>query len=262
MRPAMLVAGSVVCATLGAADLGVLSIVVVPRWLEPGPSVEAKPKPPPLEPVKVAARAEPAQPPGPTQGASPSQVSGASKTGPTSPAPQQEPRPVARPTSEELVLDVTEATGKPESTPRPGGAAQGPEDTRAPESGRSARPERRETASAEEREGAIVVRFDLERADIGQEAKAKLRELVASAGPNDRFRVEGHADASGREDGNRYFSRERARAVARELVRQGVAPSRITSTSFGSTRPLVSGRGAAVFERNRRVEIFLERSGR
>jgi len=40
MRPATLVAGSVVLATLGAADMGVLSIVVVPRWLAPEPAME------------------------------------------------------------------------------------------------------------------------------------------------------------------------------------------------------------------------------
>jgi len=112
------------------------------------------------------------------------------------------------------------------------------------------------------KQGVVTLRFDLERTDLGSEAHGQLSTLLGAARPADRFRIEGHADASGREDGNRYFSRERAKAVAREMVHMGVAPSRITTSSFGSTRPLVSGRTAAAYERNRRVEVYLERSNR
>jgi len=55
MRPATLVAASVVCATLGAADLGVLSIVVVPRWLAPRPASDGLKERPPNDRTTIAA---------------------------------------------------------------------------------------------------------------------------------------------------------------------------------------------------------------
>lgn len=251
MRAASLVAGSVLCATLGAADLGVLSIVVVPQWLEPGPvasdaeqSVKA---PSPQERLAAAertpterAQAEPPKaeepvrapiPPEPEARVEPRaepHPNAAADSAPTGRRAQPPPEPA------EDAVDVSGTDGKEPTAPSSAGTAAEP----------------------------LVVRFELERADVGPQVRAQLSELVSSLRAGDRVRVEGHADMTGREDGNRYFSRERAKAVARELLRLGVALPRITMNSFGSTRPLVPARTPAANERNRRVEIYVDRSGR
>lgn len=241
MRPATLVAGSVVCATLGAADLGVLSIVVVPRWLGSDAISDAPKAKPPAPADTVGSR-----PKGPSTedepaNVEPTQVAESPKVEPANDAAAKA-KPVlevavapkvAPPKEEEpeVVLELTEKNTSPPGSELP-------------------------------RKGPLIVRFDLEKTDVGDEVRSQLSGLLATARPGDRFRVEGHADSTGREEGNRYFSRERGKAVARELVRMGVAPSRISTSSYGSTRPLVPGRSASAYERNRRVEIYLERSGR
>lgn len=237
MRPATLVAGSVVCATLGAADLGVLSIVVVPRWLGPDAISDApRAKPPaPADAVVVTRPKEPSIK-GEPANVEPSRVTEPSNEAPTKakPLPEVAVDPKVAPPKEEEPELVLELTAK--NTNPPG--------------------------SESARKGPLIVRFDLEKTDVGDEVRSQLSGLLATARPGDRFRVEGHADSTGREEGNRYFSRERGKAVARELVRMGVAPSRISTSSYGSTRPLTPGRSASAYERNRRVEIYLERSGR
>lgn len=245
MRPATLVAGSVVCATLGAADLGVLSIVVVPKWL--GPDVTESSRAPKASKVAAAQ-------PGPAA-ITPSEPVKPEVQPPTPPQPEVvKPEAVAAelPKPEPLAAKLP----KPEPPPDPEPPAQAQVDE--PEELVVDATERKTPAKP----GTVIVRFDLEKTDVGPEVRGQLQGLLAGARPSDQFRVEGHADSSGREDGNRYFSRERAKAVARELIRMGVSPARISTKSFGSTRPLVAGRTAAAYERNRRVELYLERSGR
>jgi len=246
MRPATLVAGSVVCATLGAADLGVLSIVVVPRWLGSDAISDAPRAKPPAPADAVVTRQKEPSIKGEPANVDATRVTEPSRVEPSNealakakPLPEVAVDPKVAPPKEEepeLVLELTaKNTGPPGS-----------------ESPRSESP----------RKGPLIVRFDLEKTDVGDEVRSQLSGLLATARPGDRFRVEGHADSTGREEGNRYFSRERGKAVARELVRMGVAPSRISTSSYGSTRPLTPGRTASAYERNRRVEIYLERSGR
>jgi outer membrane protein OmpA-like peptidoglycan-associated protein len=256
MRPATLVAASAVCATLGAADLGVLSIVVVPRWLSPPTVSDGLKERPQTDRTTIAAavtrpesaakpevakpevaKPEVAKPevakPEVAEVAKP-EVAKPEAAKPEVAKPEVAKPEVAKPKTEpeEMVLELTGPKNTPSATEAPS------------------------------KPGVVTLRFDLERTDLGSEAHGQLSTLLGAARPADRFRIEGHADASGREDGNRYFSRERAKAVAREMVHMGVAPSRITTSSFGSTRPLVSGRTAAAYERNRRVEVYLERSNR
>lgn len=256
MRPATLVAGSVVCATLGAADLGVLSIVVVPRWLGPDPIVDVPKKAKPSVPLAAVDR-----PPGdvePTVKAEPPAVEQPKGEPAAVGSPKAESPDVERPKVAEPEIPVKSRPAEVAVAHKPPPKTEDP-DVVLELTGKSPSPTSTEPAPKAD---SIVVRFDLEKTDLGAEVHGQLSAFVAAARPGDRFRVEGHADSSGREEGNRYFSRERAKAVARELVRMGIAPSRISTNSYGSTRPLVSGRTAAAYERNRRVELFLERSSR
>ncbi|MEQ1554721.1 MAG: OmpA family protein [Ferruginibacter sp.] len=67
--------------------------------------------------------------------------------------------------------------------------------------------------------------------------------------------VDGHTDATGKEDKNQILSESRAAAVKTYLVSKGVADSRLTATGFGSTKPVADNKTAAGKAKNRRTEL-------
>lgn len=70
--------------------------------------------------------------------------------------------------------------------------------------------------------------------------------------PGVRIHIHGHADNFGAEDYNRFLSRLRATAVARQLIQEGVRESQIVVSGWGSTRPLARPEDRAA---NRRLEL-------
>lgn len=73
-----------------------------------------------------------------------------------------------------------------------------------------------------------------------------------------RVRIEGHTDKTGTPQANKKLSAERAAAVMKWLVANGVAQKRLTSAGFGSERPLDSNETEAGRQANRRVEFQIE----
>ena len=69
--------------------------------------------------------------------------------------------------------------------------------------------------------------------------------------------LEGHADESGSESRNMALSLERANRVAKYLLQNRIAASRVTVRGHGASKPQVSGKTAKDLAKNRRVEIFL-----
>ncbi|MBK1873238.1 MULTISPECIES: OmpA family protein [unclassified Marinobacter] len=65
-------------------------------------------------------------------------------------------------------------------------------------------------------------------------------------------RIHGHSDNYGAEDYNYFLSRQRTKAVARLLIKEGVSESQILVASWGSARPFTTPDDRAA---NRRVEI-------
>lgn len=75
--------------------------------------------------------------------------------------------------------------------------------------------------------------------------------------PSVSVRIHGHSDNFGAEDYNRFLSRLRTNAVARLLMGEGIAESRLLIASWGSVRPLATPDDRAA---NRRVELeYLDR---
>lgn len=70
--------------------------------------------------------------------------------------------------------------------------------------------------------------------------------------------IEGHTDNQGQADYNQKLSEGRARSVMNYLVNKGIAQSRLTSTGFGMTKPLLSNDTEAGQQRNRRVEFKIK----
>ena len=67
--------------------------------------------------------------------------------------------------------------------------------------------------------------------------------------------VEGHTDSSGNARSNLELSRNRAAAVVKWLVANGVSARRLASRGFGSTTPIASNDTPEGRARNRRVEF-------
>lgn len=67
--------------------------------------------------------------------------------------------------------------------------------------------------------------------------------------------VEGHTDSSGNPRSNLKLSRDRAAAVVKWLVANGISSRRLASRGFGSTTPIAPNDTAEGRARNRRVEF-------
>lgn len=77
--------------------------------------------------------------------------------------------------------------------------------------------------------------------------------LAAKRGSGKTVRIEGHADASGANEGNQALSQKRAEEVKRYLVAKGAEDSMLMAVGLGATAPKVKGDPFAA--ENRRVEI-------
>ena len=70
---------------------------------------------------------------------------------------------------------------------------------------------------------------------------------------NLKVEVRGHTDDVGKDESNMKLSQNRANAVMAELVKNGVASSRITAVGFGETMPMADNKTSEGRAQNRRV---------
>jgi len=94
---------------------------------------------------------------------------------------------------------------------------------------------------------------------------AKLDDIAAemkAAGPDwQLLRIEGYADRRGPSDYNQELSRDRARAVAGQLVVLGVEDGKLDTKGYGESRPLeIDASTPEEYQRNRRVEFTIVRA--
>ncbi|SIO15599.1 OmpA family protein [Vannielia litorea] len=88
-----------------------------------------------------------------------------------------------------------------------------------------------------------------------------LKELldITSRCPGIEVEVAGHTDSVGKASYNQQLSERRARSVADYLIRNGIAPERLSAKGYGEDKPVASNDTAEGKGKNRRIE-FLPRT--
>jgi OOP family OmpA-OmpF porin len=104
-----------------------------------------------------------------------------------------------------------------------------------------------------------TINFDMGTAAFQTESKEVLESIVAVLKdfPDSKFIIQGHTDNSGSSETNSVLSQERANAVKKFLVENGIAADRLTSIGYGETRPTDSDKTEQGRDNNRRVEVKL-----
>ena len=101
------------------------------------------------------------------------------------------------------------------------------------------------------------IEFDTGKATLKPESEKVLGQVLAllNKQPDWKMKIEGHTDSTGTKAGNQTLSRQRADAVVAWLVKNAVAPSRLTAAGLGDTKPVADNGTAEGRARNRRVEL-------
>lgn len=103
------------------------------------------------------------------------------------------------------------------------------------------------------------VLFDRGTAEMLSGSTETLDEVVEflNENPNVEIEVAGHTDNRGRPDLNLILSQERAEAVKRYLVQQGIEAARIQEKGYGGAKPIASNAIEEERQKNRRVEFTI-----
>ena len=110
---------------------------------------------------------------------------------------------------------------------------------------------------------AVPVHFAFDRAEVNPEAHPVLERfstVVQKYYPGAKITVEGFADPAGTAEYNRRLSQQRADAVRKYLVQQGLPPRQLAIVGYGEDRQVVPGASGASegAELNRRVVFVVE----
>jgi peptidoglycan-associated lipoprotein len=104
--------------------------------------------------------------------------------------------------------------------------------------------------------GLTTIYFDYDRSDIRSDQRDalkanadKLKGMTANA------TIEGHCDERGSEEYNLALGDRRADAVRRYMVDLGVPSARLSTVSFGESRPAVQGHDESAWRYNRRADF-------
>jgi len=105
------------------------------------------------------------------------------------------------------------------------------------------------------------VLFDFDSAQIRPDAERTLAEVaeVIKGYPKRPVRIEGHTDSVASDDYNQKLSERRAASVRAWLAGKDVEGARLATRGFGETRPVADNGTAEGRQRNRRVEVIIEK---
>jgi len=102
-----------------------------------------------------------------------------------------------------------------------------------------------------------TIYFDYDSAEILPDYIGLMRNHAAYLGTHTSTRVtlEGHTDERGTREYNLALGDQRAEAVRRFMVAEGVIPDQMATLSYGEERPADPGRNESAWRQNRRVII-------
>jgi outer membrane protein OmpA-like peptidoglycan-associated protein len=104
-------------------------------------------------------------------------------------------------------------------------------------------------------------KFDFSRAVIKKESDSLLAEVAKVMNDHLEIRrvtVEGHTDSTGGSELNKVLSQQRAEAVVKRLVEDGVSVVRLSARGMGKDEPIMPNDTDAGRAANRRVEFHIE----
>ncbi len=104
------------------------------------------------------------------------------------------------------------------------------------------------------------IQFEPGKADLTTGSEATLNQVatILSRNPDVNVIIAGHTDTQGDAADNKVLSQQRAEAVQKYLVAQGIAQTRLTPQGFGEEEPLVANDTTEQARaQNRRVEFLL-----
>jgi choice-of-anchor C domain-containing protein len=106
------------------------------------------------------------------------------------------------------------------------------------------------------------VLFDTGRFDLKPAATEALQRAakVLAQHPDAPVVIEGHTDSAGTPQSNQILSENRAVAVREWLIANGIRATRVTARGFGQSVPVASNDTPEGRQRNRRVEIRLQKA--
>jgi outer membrane protein OmpA-like peptidoglycan-associated protein len=99
--------------------------------------------------------------------------------------------------------------------------------------------------------------FDFDRATLRASTAQLVREIATMLKSNANWviQIAGHTDSTGRTDYNLRLSSDRASAVRRALIKEGIAEQRLKAVGYGESQPKADNSTLAGRAINRRVEF-------
>ncbi|MCO7189922.1 MULTISPECIES: OmpA family protein [unclassified Pseudoalteromonas] len=103
---------------------------------------------------------------------------------------------------------------------------------------------------------SLLVRFPNNNSSVSQQYLDDIQAVVRflNEHPETTVVLEGHTSAVGKAEYNKWLSKKRADAVAKQLVEKGIDEMRITTVGYGEERLRNMGDSAQAHAENRRVE--------
>ena len=107
--------------------------------------------------------------------------------------------------------------------------------------------------------GMVSIPFDYRESELSPAKKALIKKNVEilKLHPGTMVEIEGHCDWRGGHQLNMELGEKRARAVRAFMVASGIDPLKLTSISYGNTRPLQKGTDEGAMAKNRRVNFLI-----
>lgn len=102
--------------------------------------------------------------------------------------------------------------------------------------------------------------FDYDRFYIRNDAETVMEKNIEYllGNPDVKVKIEGYCDERGTAEYNIALGEERARAAKEYLVKNGIAPDRISTVSYGKERPFCNEHNEECWQANRRVHFVEE----